>query len=80
MIHRRCLHIEFDYADIQKRSMISDPAVYRLVVARIATFLSLPVAPSLKTLIEKYGGDRFKNKIIEMTGEYKVPSLQMLET
>ena len=78
-IHPSCLHIDFDYADIQKRSMVSDPNVYRSVVARIASFLSLPVVPYLKSLIEKYGGDRFKSKIIEMTGEYKVLAWHMFD-
>ena len=68
----RCLKKDFDYVDIQKRSMLSDPKAYRSLVSRIAVSLSLPVAPSLEAIIKIYGGDRFKDKVEAMTEEYKV--------
>ena len=64
--------IPFDYGDICKRSMLADPSAYRNVVSIISATLGISIIPKLELLTEKYGFQRYNDKIQAMLHLYKV--------
>ena len=65
-------HLPFDYGDIAKRSMLTDPAVYHRVLCTLCTHLELTVIPPIATVAEKYGFQRFAERAKTLAAEYKV--------
>ena len=65
----------FDYGDIAKRSMLTDPVVYHRVLCTLCTHLELVVIPPIATVAEKYGFQRFAERAKILATEYKVTSI-----
>ena len=69
------LNKEFDYDDIPKRSMLSDTRQFKPLVSKLAMGLSIPIYPSVDTLVKRYGSERYREQIVDRIAEYKVQSV-----
>ena len=52
--------------------MLQSKKQYMDLLTKVATLLSIPVVPTLETVLEKFGGTRYKAEVTRLTEEYKV--------
>lgn len=52
--------------------MIENKQRYMNLVIKVGTLLSINITPSLDSVMEKFGGNRYKEEVIRMAEEYRV--------
>lgn len=52
--------------------MIENRQRYMNLVIKVGTLLSINTTPSLDSVMEKFGGNRYKEEAIRMAEEYRV--------
>ena len=55
--------------------MLSDTRQFKPLVSKLAMGLSIPIYPSVDTLVKRYGGERYREQILDRIAEYKVLSV-----
>lgn len=59
--------------------MLDDRRLYMNLVIKVATLLSINLTPSLDRVVERFGGERYKEKIKQIEEEYKVHLRELID-